>query len=51
MDAYYHRAGRKGALYIPKTLRTAVRAYGMYESVYQVYARYSMITKTTRGER
>ena len=32
--------------FTPKTLRTAARAYGMYESVYHVKARYSTITKT-----
>ena len=31
---------------MPNTLRTADRAYGIYDSVYHVYARYSMITKT-----
>ena len=31
---------------MPNTLRTADRAYGIYDSVYHVYAIYSMITKT-----
>lgn len=31
---------------MPIIFRMAVRAYGMYESVYHVYARYSTMTKT-----
>lgn len=31
---------------MPNTLRTAERAYGMYDSVYQRKARYSRTTKT-----
>ena len=31
---------------MPITFNMALRAYGMYDKVYQVYARYSTMTKT-----
>lgn len=36
---------------MPNTLRTAERAYGMYDSVYQRNARYSRTTKTKTSSR
>lgn len=40
------REQRHSLPYIPKNLSTAVRAYGMYDRVYHVYAMYSMMTNT-----
>ena len=41
-----YSAWQAWVVYMPNILRTAERAYGIYDSVYQVYARYCMMTKT-----